>query len=155
VTAASVLAEKSGEWFQFVKRASGDAFMLYARKVQPGKLGQIPAVTHVDGTSRIQCVEAETNPRFHQLIRDFDSLTGVPMVLNTSFNDREPIICSPEDAVETCIKAGIRYLAIEDWLVDFQAECAADAAVLADALEAEPVYTEALQQPVELVFRSR
>lgn len=119
---ASVMREKSGDWFRFSKRAIGDAFMLYARKVQPDKLGQIPAVTHVDGTSRIQCVDAETNLRFHQLLREFDAATGVPLILNTSFNDREPIICTPENAVETCTKAGIRYLAIGDYLVDFMEE---------------------------------
>ena len=153
--AASVLDEKAEQWFQFAKRASGDAFMLYARQVQPDKLGQVPAVTHIDGTSRIQCVAAETNPRFHELIREFDMLTGVPMVLNTSFNDREPIICSPENAAETCIKAGIRYLAIGDWLVDFQAEGAADAAALSNAQASAPLENAALDQPVELVFRSR
>ncbi len=182
--AASVLDEKAEQWFQFAKRASGDAYMLYARKVQPGKLGQIPAVTHIDGTSRIQCVEAATNPRFHQLISEFEAVTGVPMVLNTSFNDREPIICTPENAVETCIKAGIRYLAIGDWLVDFQAEGAADASMgacwsaglglpeLPRSLKAglqrstaagsvaglaceTATEVEVLEQPVELVFRSR
>lgn len=118
--AASVLSEKAGEWFEFGKHASGDAFMLYSRKVRSDKLGQVSAITHVDGTSRIQCVEAATNPRFHRLIQEFEAITGVPMVLNTSFNDREPIICTPENAVETCLKAGIRYLAIGDYLMDFQ-----------------------------------
>jgi carbamoyltransferase len=123
--AASVLHEKADDWFQFTKHASGDAFMLYARKVRCDKLGQVPAVTHIDSTSRIQCVDAETNPRFHRLIQEFEAVTGVPMVLNTSFNDREPIICTPENAVETCLKAGIRYLAIGDYLVDFKEENAA------------------------------
>ena len=120
--AASVLSEKADDWFQFTKHASGDAFMLYARKVRSEKLGQVPAITHIDGTSRIQCVDAETNSCFHRLIQKFEAVTGVPMVLNTSFNDREPIICTPENAVETCIKAGIRYLAIGDYLVDFKEE---------------------------------
>jgi carbamoyltransferase len=124
--AASVLSEKADDWFQFTKHTSGDTFMLYSRRVRSEKLGQIPAVTHIDGTSRIQCVDAKTNPRFHRLIQKFEAVTGVPMVLNTSFNDREPIICTPENAVETCVKAGIRYLAIGDYLVDFKEMNAAD-----------------------------
>lgn len=116
--AASVLTERARDWFDIGREAFSDRFMLYARKVRPDKLGRIPAVTHIDDTCRIQRVEAETNPRFHQLIREFEALTGVPMVLNTSFNDREPLICSPEDAFRTCRKAGIRYLVLGDRIVD-------------------------------------
>ena len=116
--AASVLTERACDWFDIGREAFSDRFMLYARKVRPDKLGRIPAVTHIDDTCRIQRVEAETNPQFHQLIREFEALTGVPMVLNTSFNDREPLICSPEDAFRTCRKAGIRYLVLGDRIVD-------------------------------------
>ena len=77
----------------------------------------IPAVTHVDGTSRIQTVRRQTNPRYHKLIEEFETLTGIPIVLNTSFNDREPICCSPEDAVRTFRSTRIDYLAIGDFLV--------------------------------------
>ncbi len=177
--AASVLKEKAGEWFAFTKRADGDDFMLYSRKLRQEKLGQIPAVTHIDGTSRIQCVDPVANPQFHRLITEFASITNVPLVLNTSFNDREPIICTPENAIETCVKAGIRYLAIGDWLVDFQAEtgivtenCRPETALWNSSFDlhssqeeqtaavgvAEFLYEpseEMLQQPLELTFRSR
>ena len=101
--------------------------MLCARRIREDKLGLIPAVTHVDGTCRIHVVDKETNPRFHRLIVEMERLTGIPMVLNTSLNDREPIICSPEDAIKTCQKAGIRYLVLEDELVDFAATAEAGA----------------------------
>lgn len=117
--AASVLTERASDWFDIRREAFSDRFMLYARKVRSDKLGRIPAVTHIDNTCRIQRVDAETNPRYHQLIREFEALTGVPMVLNTSLNDREPLICSPEDAFKTCRKAGIRYLVLGDRIVDF------------------------------------
>jgi carbamoyltransferase len=116
--AASILTERAPDWFDIGHEAFSDRFMLYARKVRPDKLGRIPAVTHVDDTCRIQRVDAETNLQFHQLLREFERLTGVPMVLNTSLNDREPLICSPEDAFKTCRKAGIRYLVLGDRIID-------------------------------------
>lgn len=119
--AASVLTECADEWFVIEKFTPSDAFMLTARFVRGEKLGKIPAVTHVDGTCRIQRVDPITNPRYHELLVEFNKLTGVPMVLNTSFNDREPIICTPEDAVATCRKGGIRYLVLGEELIDFGA----------------------------------
>lgn len=114
--APSVLAERYGEWFE------GDAgamasFMLHRTRVRPEKRAQVPAVTHVDGSSRPQAVDRRANERFFRLLLAFERLTGVPMVLNTSFNDREPIICCPEDAVRTAIQARLDYLAIGDYLV--------------------------------------
>jgi carbamoyltransferase len=72
----------------------------------------------VDGTSRIQTVRRETNPKFHQLISEFAKITGVPMLLNTSFNDNEPIVCSPGDAVKTFAAGSIDYLVMGDFIVD-------------------------------------
>jgi hypothetical protein len=77
----------------------------------------VPAVVHEDGTSRIQAVRREANPRFHRLISAFQRRTGVPMVLNTSFNDSEPIVCSPRDAIGTFLKTEIDYLVLEDFVV--------------------------------------
>lgn len=118
--AASVLAEKAEQWFEFSKHSVSDCFMLYARKKHKDKLGKIPAVTHIDRSCRIQCVDREANAKFYRLIVEFEKITGVPLVLNTSFNDTEPIICSPEDAIKTCINADIRFLAIGDYLIDFE-----------------------------------
>ncbi|MBI3098530.1 MAG: carbamoyl transferase [Planctomycetes bacterium] len=114
----SVLAERAPEWFETAPgRADADRFMLLAYRVRSGFRGRIPAVTHVDGTSRIQSVIAEENPRFRRLIEAFDRRTGVPMLLNTSFNDSEPIVCTPDDAVRTFLKTKIDHLVIGDFLV--------------------------------------
>ncbi|HEV2827626.1 MAG TPA: carbamoyltransferase C-terminal domain-containing protein, partial [Pyrinomonadaceae bacterium] len=65
---------------------------------------EIPAVTHVDGSGRLQTVSREVNPRYYQLISDFNELTGVPVVLNTSFNENEPVVCSPRHAIDCFMK---------------------------------------------------
>jgi carbamoyltransferase len=96
--APSILAEATGDWFE---QDYASPFMVLVYKVRPGKQGLIPAVTHVDGTGRLQTVEQRLNPRYHRLIREFERLTGVPVVLNTSFNENEPIVMSPEHALET------------------------------------------------------
>ena len=118
--AASVLAEKALDWFEIGRPCASDNFMLCARRIREGQIGRIPAVTHVDETCRIQTVDHDTNPKFHRLISEIEKTTGVPMVLNTSFNDSEPIICSPQDALATCRKAGIRFLVMGDRLFDLQ-----------------------------------
>jgi len=115
--APSVLVDKADEWFRIPKKSISSDFMLFAYDVFENKREVIPAVTHVDGTSRIQTVRKETNPKYYRLIREFEALTGVPIVLNTSFNDREPIVCSPQDAVNTFLKTRIDYLAIGDFLI--------------------------------------
>lgn len=75
-------------------------------------------MTHVDGTSRVQRVAQHVNPGFHRLISEFERLTGIPLLLNTSMNDSEPIICSPDDATTTCRRAGLRWLALDGHLLD-------------------------------------
>ncbi|MDI3284227.1 carbamoyltransferase C-terminal domain-containing protein [Polyangium sp. 15x6] len=116
--APSVLAEEAERWFVIEKSTTTSDFMLLAYPVRPERMAQIPAVVHVDGTSRVQTVRTETNPRYHKLIVAFHARTGVPMVLNTSFNDSEPIVCTPEHAIETFMSAGIDVLAIGDCLVE-------------------------------------
>ena len=115
--APSVLVEKAENWFRIPKKSISSDFMLFAYDVHKEKQGAIPAITHVDGTSRIQTVREETNPQYYRLIQEFEALTGVPIVLNTSFNDREPIVCSPQDAVNTFLKTKIDYLVIGNFLV--------------------------------------
>jgi carbamoyltransferase len=95
--APSVLAETVGEWFE---HSHPSPFMTLAYAVRPEKRAQIPAPTHVDGTGRLQTVTREANPRYWQLIKAFEQVTGVPVVLNTSFNDNEPIVCRPEEALD-------------------------------------------------------
>lgn len=94
--APSILAEHTGEYFD---QSYPDPFMVKVYGVRPEKQAEIPAVTHVDGTGRLQTVEASVNPRYHELIRTFGEKSGTPVVLNTSFNDNEPIVCTPDEAI--------------------------------------------------------
>lgn len=114
--APSILAEKYDEWFNG-GAVMTSPFMLHREMVHPGKRSQVPAITHVDGSSRPQTIAQSVNPLYHRMISAFEKISGVPMVLNTSFNDREPIICCPEDAIMTCIKTRLDALAIGDYLV--------------------------------------
>jgi len=80
---------------------------------------QLPAITHVDGTARLQTVSREANPLYHRLIGEFEKRRGVPVVLNTSFNVRgEPMVCQPKDALRCFFTTGIDHLAIGSFLVD-------------------------------------
>ena len=80
--------------------------------IRPERQAQIPAVTHVDGTGRVQVVDRETSPIFWRLIHEFEALTGVPVLLNTSFNENEPIVCTPDDAIDCYRKTGMDALVI-------------------------------------------
>lgn len=93
-----VLEERAGEFFEGKQFSP---FMLLAAVVKKDKASVIPAVTHVDGSARMQVVSSEANPRLWRLLKEFEALTGVPVLINTSFNlNREPIVCAPEDAVK-------------------------------------------------------
>ena len=110
-----VLAERANEVFE------GEAespFMLLAQRVRPQWTHKIPAVVHVDGTARVQTVREDQNPRLYRLLREFAAITGVPVLLNTSFNVKgEPIVETPRDAVECFLATGIDYLALNDTLI--------------------------------------
>lgn len=112
--AASVLEERQAELFQTTWPSP---FMLYAVPVKPEMRAKIPAVVHQDGTCRVQTVSAKTHADFHRLISAFAERTGVPLVLNTSFNENEPIVCSPSDAIDCFVATKMDALAIEDFLV--------------------------------------
>jgi carbamoyltransferase len=107
--APSVLEEKAGEWFE---RPQSVPFMSMVLPIREEKREWIPAVTHVDGTGRLQTVSAATNPRYHRLIRAFQALTGVPMVLNTSFNENEPIVQRPEEALDCFLRTKMDVLVL-------------------------------------------
>jgi carbamoyltransferase len=115
--APSILAEKAHEWFSIPKKSVSSDFMLFAYDALPEQQAKIPGVVHFDGTSRVQTVPQISNPRYHKLISEFEQLTGVPIVLNTSFNDSEPIVCSPQDAINTFLKTKIDCLAIGSFLL--------------------------------------
>lgn len=113
--APSVLEENAADWFDLEQRS---AFMLRAVPIRPGLRDRVPAIVHVDGSCRVQTVSATDNPEFHGLIRTFASLTGTPMVLNTSFNVAgKPIVETPEDAVACFQSTNIDVLAIGRVLV--------------------------------------
>ena len=112
--APSILAESTGEWFE---KSHPSPFMNLAYSVRQEKRDKIPAPTHVDGTGRLQTVTREANPRYHALIYAFRDLTGVPVVLNTSFNDNEPIVCRPEEALDCFLRTQMDALVLGDFLI--------------------------------------
>jgi carbamoyltransferase len=112
--APSILAEKTGEWFE---QSHPSPFMTMAYAVKKEKRDKIPAPTHVDGTGRLQTVTATANPRYWKLIREFEKQTGVPVVLNTSFNDNEPIVCKPQEAIDCFERTQMDALVLGDFLI--------------------------------------
>lgn len=115
--APSVLAEKVHEWFKIACHDMPSNFMLFAYESIEEKRDLIPGVIHTDGTSRVQTVSESLNPKYYKLIAEFEKLTGVPVLLNTSFNDSEPIVCSPKDALNTFLKTKIDTLVLGNFLV--------------------------------------
>jgi len=114
--APSMLKEAAAE---YLESATDSPFMILTAPVKPEKRGVIPAVTHVDGSARPQTVEQEINPLYWRLIREFGDRTGVPVIMNTSFNLRgEPIVNSPTDAVRTFFSSGMDALVIGPFLVE-------------------------------------
>jgi carbamoyltransferase len=112
--APSVLDDAVAEWFE-----EDDAvpFMMQVFQIREEKRPQIPAVTHVDGSGRLQTVTRQANPRYYRLIEAFRDLTGVPMVLNTSFNENEPVVCRPEEALECFLRTEMDVLVMGNVLV--------------------------------------
>ena len=115
--APSILAEATSEYFE---KSYPSPFMTLAYPVRPEKRDKIPASTHIDGTGRLQTIAREANPRYHALISAFRDLTDVPVVLNTSFNDNEPIVCSPEEAIDCFQRTQMDALALDDFLITRQ-----------------------------------
>ncbi len=112
--APSILAEKTGEWFE---QSHPSPFMTMAYAVKKEMRDKIPAPTHVDGTGRLQTVTENANPRYWRLIRAFEAQTGVPVVLNTSFNDNEPIVCKPQEAIDCFQRTQMDALVLGDFLI--------------------------------------
>jgi carbamoyltransferase len=114
--APAVTWEKVSEWFECDRESP---YMLFNFNVRPEKRSLIPAVTHVDNTARIQTVSAHDNPALHAVLVRFEQLTGVPIVLNTSFNLRgHPIVNTPQEAFATFCSGGIDILALGNHIVD-------------------------------------
>src|SRR5207253_8664208 len=92
-------------------------FMVLVYKTKPTKLAKLAAVNHVDDTGRVQTVERDVEPRYYRLIEEFGRLTGVPVVLNTSFNENEPIVMTPAEAVQTFLKTRMDVLVLGNYVV--------------------------------------
>jgi carbamoyltransferase len=112
--APSILLEKTGEYFE---KDYPDPFMIKVYPIRIEKKAVIPAVTHVDGTGRLQTVRREDNPLYWKLIKEFENLTGVPVVLNTSFNENEPIVCKPEEALGCFLRTKMDILVLGNYII--------------------------------------
>ncbi len=114
--APSLLAEAAGD---YLENPPDSPFMIVTSQVRPEKRSVIPSVTHVDGSARPQTVEQDVNPLYWRLIREFGNRTGVPVIMNTSFNLRgEPIVCSPTDAIRTFYSSGLDTLMLGNYLIN-------------------------------------
>jgi carbamoyltransferase len=107
--APSILEEAVSDWFE---ENDSVPFMMQVFQIREGKRAAIPAVTHVDGSGRLQTVSRSTNPRYYHLIEAFRELSGVPMVLNTSFNENEPVVCTPQEALDCFLRTQMDVLVI-------------------------------------------
>jgi carbamoyltransferase len=124
--APSILEEALDEYFVGAAR---DPFMQQVYPVRKDKQGVLPAITHVDGSGRLQTVNRRTNPRYYRLIEEFQRLTGVPVLLNTSFNENEPIVDTPEQALDCFLRTRMDALVVDKTLIRREA-------VTTDALDA-------------------
>ena len=115
--APSILREAVSEWFE---QDDDVPFMMQVFQIRPEKRSLVPAVCHVDGSGRLQTVHADTNPLYHQLIAEFSRLTSVPMVLNTSFNENEPVVCRPEEALDCFLRTRMDVLVLGNFFIERQ-----------------------------------
>jgi carbamoyltransferase len=109
--APSVLEEAVSDWFE---EDDDVPFMMQVFQIREDKRPLIPAVTHVDGSGRLQTVHRHTNPRYYRLIKAYQELTGIPMVLNTSFNENEPVVCEPKEALDCFLRTSMDTLVLEN-----------------------------------------
>jgi carbamoyltransferase len=112
--APSILEERVGDYFE---QTHPSPTMLMVYQIRPERRAEVPAVTHVDGSGRLQTVSRAVNERYYQLISDFNELTGVPIVLNTSFNENEPIVCTPRHAIDCFMKTRMDVLYLGNYAV--------------------------------------
>ncbi|QDV69508.1 Decarbamoylnovobiocin carbamoyltransferase [Rosistilla carotiformis] len=113
--APSILEEHVGEWFAIEEHAP---YMEKVLPIRPDKQALVPAVTHVDGSGRLQSVSTRTNPRYHSLISAFYKRTGVPIVLNTSLNENEPVVRTPAEALSCFLRTDMDVLVLGNLIVD-------------------------------------
>jgi len=112
--APSILREAVADWFELEDDVP---FMMQVFQIREELRKKIPAVTHVDGSGRLQTVHEKTNPRYYRLIQAFEEITDVPLVLNTSFNENEPIVCHPQEALDCFLRTRTDVLVLDDWII--------------------------------------
>ena len=112
--APSVLEEAVSEWFE---EDDPVPFMMQVFQIREGKRQLIPAVTHVDGSGRLQTVSRRANPLYHRLITAFRERTSIPMILNTSFNENEPVVCKPQEALHCFLRTRMDVLVLGSTII--------------------------------------
>jgi len=110
-----VLEEKANEYFEMY---GSSPFMLLAPRVREEKKNIIPAVTHTDGTARVQTISKQSNPLVWKLISEFEKISGIPVIINTSFNRQEPIVCTPDEAISCYNRTKMDYLVLGNYVVE-------------------------------------
>jgi carbamoyltransferase len=113
--APAILRESVKEWFEVDQDVP---FMLQVLQILESRRGEIPAVTHVNGSGRLQTVSEEQNPLFYELIKTFGEITGVPMLLNTSFNENEPVVCRPVEALDCFLRTKMDTLVLGKFVIE-------------------------------------
>jgi carbamoyltransferase len=112
--APSILRESVSDWFEMDDEVP---FMMQVFQIREDRRKQIPAVTHVDGSGRLQTVSRSSNPRYYRLIDTFREMTGIPILLNTSFNENEPVVCRPEEALDCFLRTRMDLLVLGNFLI--------------------------------------
>ena len=113
--APSILREEVSNWFE---KDDDVPFMMQVYQIKKNKQNLVPAITHVDGSGRLQTVNTSTNIRYYKLIQEFKKLTNVPIILNTSFNENEPVVCKPDEALETFLRTKMDILVLGNWKIE-------------------------------------
>ena len=113
--APSILREAVPDWFEDDDEVP---FMMKVFPIRPSRRAQIPAVTHVDGSGRLQTVDRDTNPRYYRLIEEFAKISGIPIILNTSFNENEPVVCKPQEALACFLRTRMDMLVMGNHVIE-------------------------------------
>jgi carbamoyltransferase len=111
----SILLEEAADWFEDFN--DEELYMSRVLKFKKDKIKLVPGVVHVDGTGRLQTVKQEDNKRYYNLIKNFKFITGIPILLNTSFNENEPIVFKPEQALDCFLRTKMDILVLGNWVV--------------------------------------
>ena len=109
-----VLIERLNEFFEY---EHPDPFMTVAPKIRPDKIALIPAAAHVDGTGRIQTIDRKANPRYYGVIEEYAKITGIPVILNTSFNRQEPVVNAPAEAISCYLRTDMDRVVLSNYYV--------------------------------------